>query len=116
MTPRSRALLKQVLKLSDFGLARARPEGVYDMTGNTGTKRYMAPEVFRKEKDYGTGVDVYSAAIIMWMMCTGLRPWESINADEVAIQSAGHTVGGTPMHTQYAVSGAHGEWHAAASF
>lgn len=29
----------RVLKLSDFGLARARPEGAYDMTGNTGTKR-----------------------------------------------------------------------------
>ena len=74
------------LKVTDFGMARARPEGAYDMTGNTGTKRYMAPEVYSNQKDYGTGVDVYSSGMIMWMMCTGRRPWETIPADEVADQ------------------------------
>lgn len=48
--------------------------------------RYMAPEVHSKQKDYGTGVDIYSVGMIMWMMCTGKRPWESIGANEVADQ------------------------------
>mmetsp|Transcript_43484 Transcript_43484/g.84968 ORF Transcript_43484/g.84968 Transcript_43484/m.84968 type:complete len:230 (+) Transcript_43484:573-1262(+) len=76
------------VKLADFGLARTCSEGAYDMTGLTGTKRYMAPEVYRQEKDYGPGVDVYSAAVIMWQMCTGHRPWETHEADEVARRGA----------------------------
>ena len=40
-----------VLKLFDFGLAKElkpedeKPDGRYELTGNTGSRRYMAPEV-----------------------------------------------------------------------
>mmetsp|Transcript_28595 Transcript_28595/g.70770 ORF Transcript_28595/g.70770 Transcript_28595/m.70770 type:complete len:351 (-) Transcript_28595:284-1336(-) len=76
------------LKLSDLGLARRRPHGACNMTGNTGTKRYMAPEVFRSDKTYGTPVDVYSAAMIMWQMYMGQRPYETVLAEEVASRAS----------------------------
>jgi len=56
------------LKLLDFGLSVAllEPESsageLFELTGDTGTRRYMAPEVARGER-YGVLVDVYGAAI-----------------------------------------------------
>jgi serine/threonine protein kinase len=54
---------KDTLKISDFGLAKLRPEkdtekDTFTMTGETGSYRYMAPEVFRHEV-YNETVDVY---------------------------------------------------------
>ena len=56
------------LKLLDFGLAVALKKGetesdVYELTGGTVSRRYMAPEVFREEP-YGVAVDVYSWAVV----------------------------------------------------
>ena len=50
------------LKLLDFGLAVALEKGeqatdVYELTGETGSRRYMAPEVCLSEP-YGVAVDV----------------------------------------------------------
>lgn len=43
-------LLYQVIKVADFGVARMQaPSGV--MTAETGTYRWMAPEVVQLEKD-----------------------------------------------------------------
>ena len=55
------------IKLFDFGLAVAvkregDDDGVYELTGGTGSRRYMAPEVCLRD-NYGTKVDVYSWAI-----------------------------------------------------
>lgn len=61
------------LKLFDFGLATRLDEDkrvgrhVYKLTENTGTQKYMSPEVFRG-KPYGTPADVYSFAIMLWEM------------------------------------------------
>ena len=56
------------LKLLDFGLAVALERGeqatdVYELTGETGSRRYMAPEVCLSEP-YGVAVDVYSWAVV----------------------------------------------------
>ena len=65
------------VKLVDFGLAVAldlddddkRDEAggalreAYDLTGETGSRRYMAPEV-ALGRPYGTGVDVFSWAVV----------------------------------------------------
>jgi serine/threonine protein kinase len=45
------------LKIGDFGLSRFKSESD-DMTGHTGSYRWMAPEVVRNEK-YSEKVDVY---------------------------------------------------------
>lgn len=68
------------LKLFDFGLAkRLDPEykthdGVYFLTGNTGSLRYMAPEVARGDP-YNQRVDSYSFGILFWQICSLQTPF-----------------------------------------
>ncbi|KAI5069156.1 hypothetical protein GOP47_0015457 [Adiantum capillus-veneris] len=64
------------LKVADFGLSKlleASSKNIfesYNMTGVTGSFRYMAPEVFRGEQ-YNKSVDVFSFAIIVAEMFQG---------------------------------------------
>ncbi|KAL0379527.1 UNVERIFIED_CONTAM: Integrin-linked protein kinase [Sesamum angustifolium] len=60
------------LKVTDFGLSKiAQGKDVgYKMTGGTGSYRYMAPEVYRRES-YGKSVDVFSFALIVHEMFQG---------------------------------------------
>jgi len=62
---------ENVPKLFDFGLGKVIEEkdfgelnDTYQLTGNAGSLRYMAPEV-ANEKPYGMSVDVYSLSILM---------------------------------------------------
>ncbi len=60
------------LKLFDFGLARVvtRRSVIndrYDMTGETGPMRYMAPEVV-ESLPYNEKVDVYAFGLLLWEM------------------------------------------------
>ena len=60
-----------VLKLFDFGLAKELrgderlEDGLYKMTGCTGSIRYMSPENVQG-KPYNLTTDVYSWSMIMW--------------------------------------------------
>ncbi|KAF8412255.1 hypothetical protein HHK36_000215 [Tetracentron sinense] len=61
------------LKVTDFGLskiAQERDAYGYKMTGGTGSYRYMAPEVYRRES-YGQSADVFSFALIVHEMFQG---------------------------------------------
>ena len=66
------------LKVADFGVAKkisraARQDGYH--AGNTGTYRYMAPEVICQQAGHYTEqCDIYSAAIVMWYIATVRRP------------------------------------------
>ncbi|CAI7868489.1 unnamed protein product, partial [Closterium sp. NIES-54] len=77
----------QVVKLCDFGVARMLPSrqqggqlrggpeavGGADMTAETGTYRWMAPEVM-EHRGYDQRADVFSFAITMWgLQGTGHR-------------------------------------------
>jgi len=59
------------LKIFDFGLAKElrvderTKDGLYNMTGCTGSIRYMSPENLQG-KPYNLKTDVYSWAMIMW--------------------------------------------------
>ncbi|PPR95662.1 hypothetical protein GOBAR_AA25007 [Gossypium barbadense] len=57
------------LKVGDFGLSKLikvqNCHDVYKMTGETGSYRYMAPEVFKHRK-YDKKVDVFSFAMILY--------------------------------------------------
>eukprot|EP00592_Proboscia_alata_P004354 CAMPEP_0194378660 /NCGR_PEP_ID=MMETSP0174-20130528/36769_1 /TAXON_ID=216777 /ORGANISM="Proboscia alata, Strain PI-D3" /LENGTH=366 /DNA_ID=CAMNT_0039160859 /DNA_START=107 /DNA_END=1204 /DNA_ORIENTATION=- len=63
--------VRGVLKIFDFGLAQElRPkemfeDGTYELTGFTGTIRYMPPEVAQSQR-YNSTVDVYSFSILLW--------------------------------------------------
>lgn len=41
----------RTVKIADFGVARVEASNPNDMTGETGTLGYMAPEVFRLSSD-----------------------------------------------------------------
>jgi len=77
------------LKIADFGLAKVKPRlqchDEYEMTGETGSYRYMAPEVYHHDKDYNEKVDQYSFAIIVWELLEGHRYMEGTKPVDVAI-------------------------------
>ncbi|WOL02673.1 serine/threonine-protein kinase STY8 [Canna indica] len=66
------------LKVGDFGLSKLikaqNAHDVYKMTGETGSYRYMAPEVFKHRK-YDKKVDVFSFAMILYEMLEGDPPF-----------------------------------------
>ena len=78
---------KGMIKLIDFGLCtanqrkRGHDSSTYNMTGNTGSVRYMAPEVAKNEP-YSEKVDIYSLSIITWQMITGTMPFRLMNREQ----------------------------------
>jgi serine/threonine protein kinase len=58
----------QVVKIADFGVSRLRSQGG-EMTAETGTYRWMAPEVIN-HKPYDHKADVFSFAIVLWELVT----------------------------------------------
>jgi len=81
------------LKITDFGLAKIRPnpeqreQDQFLMTGETGSYRFMAPEVFRCE-DYTETVDIYSYAMIFYNLLSGRAPWPTLNGLKAASKAA----------------------------
>lgn len=53
------------VKIADFGVARVEASNPKDMTGDTGTPGYMAPEIL-DGKPYSKKCDVYSFGICLW--------------------------------------------------
>ncbi|CAA2960855.1 serine threonine- kinase STY46 [Olea europaea subsp. europaea] len=75
------------LKVGDFGSSKLitgqNSYDVYKMTGETGSYRYMAPEVFKHQK-YDKKVDVFSFAMILYEMLEGEPPMAHYDPYEVA--------------------------------
>lgn len=78
------------VKITDFGLAKFFPgsfEEAYKMTGETGSYRFMAPEVFKHE-EYDEKVDVYSYAQIIYWVMSLVKPFEHIQDALAAVTFA----------------------------
>ncbi|KAL8518645.1 hypothetical protein ACS0TY_009842 [Phlomoides rotata] len=75
------------LKVGDFGLSKIirvqHSHDVYKLTGETGSYRYMAPEVFKHRK-YDKKVDVFSFAMILYEMLEGDSPMSNYEPYEAA--------------------------------
>ncbi|XP_050211541.1 serine/threonine-protein kinase STY46-like isoform X2 [Mercurialis annua] len=72
-----------VVKVADFGVARVQDQsGV--MTAETGTYRWMAPEVI-EHKPYDHKVDVFSFSIVLWELLTGKLPYEHLTPLQAAV-------------------------------
>ncbi|KAI3859427.1 hypothetical protein MKW92_019641 [Papaver armeniacum] len=73
----------KVVKVADFGVARVQAQsGV--MTAETGTYRWMAPEVI-EHKPYDHKADIFSFAIVLWEMLTGKLPYEYLTPLQAAV-------------------------------
>ena len=72
--------------LSDFGLARFFEEGGA-MTAETGSYRWMAPEVVRHER-YDETCDVYSFAMLLYEALTLRVPFQNHSPVETAFAVA----------------------------
>eukprot|EP00965_Chrysotila_dentata_P171534 5661057-Pleurochrysis_carterae.AAC.1 len=70
------------LKISDFGLAKFAPTEKAELTAETGSYRWMAPEVLRHER-YDKSCDVYSYAIVCWEMLTYQVPFADLGPVQV---------------------------------
>jgi serine/threonine protein kinase len=77
----------RTLKIGDFGLSKTlsvrnklpqEMSQAFNMTGETGSYRYMAPEVFRHEF-YGPAVDVYAASMIYYQLFSFQQPFAGRN-------------------------------------
>ena len=55
-------------------------DAVYTMSGETGSLRYMAPEV-ADGLPYNYTADVYSFGIILWELNSGKKPYEGLNRE-----------------------------------
>ena len=74
-------------KLLDFGLAKILPRGSSDketfkLTGNTGSIRYMAPEIGRGE-EYNQKVDVFSFGILLYEVLNMEKVWNGLQPQEI---------------------------------
>ncbi|KAJ1392104.1 Serine-threonine/tyrosine-protein kinase, catalytic domain [Sesbania bispinosa] len=73
------------VKLADFGMARE--ESLTEMmTAETGTYRWMAPELYStvtlrqgEKTHYNNKVDVYSFGIVLWELLTNRMPFEGMS-------------------------------------
>ncbi|KAL8153692.1 hypothetical protein V2J09_011452 [Rumex salicifolius] len=71
------------LKIADFGVARVEAQNPMDMTGETGTLGYMAPEVL-DGKPYNHKCDVYSFGICLWEIYCCDMPYADLSFAEVS--------------------------------
>ncbi|KAF6155662.1 hypothetical protein GIB67_007099, partial [Kingdonia uniflora] len=72
----------RTLKIADFGVARIEAQNPSDMTGETGTLGYMAPEVLNGNP-YNRKCDVYSFGICLWEVYCCDMPYPDLSFAEV---------------------------------
>ncbi|KAM1130132.1 hypothetical protein ACFX19_045520 [Malus domestica] len=85
---------QKTVKLADFGLARE--ESLTEMmTAETGTYRWMAPELYNtvtlrhgEKKHYNHKVDAYSFAIVLWELIHNKLPFEGMSNLQAAYAAA----------------------------
>ncbi|KAK7409886.1 hypothetical protein VNO78_00269 [Psophocarpus tetragonolobus] len=72
-----------VVKVADFGVARMHDQSGI-MTAETGTYRWMAPEVI-SHQPYDHKADIFSFGIVLWELLTGKLPYEHLSPLQAAV-------------------------------
>eukprot|EP00245_Coleochaete_scutata_P004704 TRINITY_DN1756_c0_g1_i1.p1 TRINITY_DN1756_c0_g1~~TRINITY_DN1756_c0_g1_i1.p1 ORF type:complete len:359 (+),score=41.08 TRINITY_DN1756_c0_g1_i1:76-1077(+) len=75
------------IQIADFGVARLQTQ--HTMTPETGTYRWMAPEVIMHQK-YDNKADVYSFGIVLWEIVTCTTPFFGLNPLQTAMAVTHH--------------------------
>lgn len=78
---------KNTLQIFDFGLAVELPHSddpnqLYNLAGNTGTARYMAPEIIHN-KPYNFKADTFSFMTLLWEILALKKPFAELSGPEV---------------------------------
>ncbi|WKY01457.1 hypothetical protein Q1695_015449 [Nippostrongylus brasiliensis] len=79
------------VKLGDFGFARyLKP----NEKANTfcGSRAYVAPEILRAIAYTGQTVDIWSAGIVLYVMVTGVMPYDDRNPQKMVERQLGHRI------------------------
>lgn len=84
--------LRGDVKLFDFGLAKELDDSMksgccsdfYELSGNTGSLRYMAPEVALSES-YNLTADVYSFGLLLWQICSLELPYDGMSRTDHSV-------------------------------
>ena len=72
-----------IIKLSDFGISKMYENNDnIQMTGNSGTLRFMAPEVYFN-KFYNHKVDVYSFGMILYYLVYNIKPFYGLSKEDL---------------------------------
>lgn len=71
-----------VVKIADFGVARIIGSG--HMTAETGTYRWMAPEVI-EHRPYDEKADVFSFGVVIWELLTCKVPYSDMTPLQAAV-------------------------------
>lgn len=56
------------LKIADFGVSHMMDDDGEEITGETGTKTFLAPELFLGKQVNGKGTDIWAAGITIYML------------------------------------------------
>jgi serine/threonine protein kinase len=73
---------KHDIQSNSFSFLQQKCEnGLYTMSGGTGSRRFMAPEVALNEP-YNLSADIYSFGILMWEILTLQKAFAYMSADE----------------------------------
>ncbi|KAG2485771.1 hypothetical protein HYH03_015484 [Edaphochlamys debaryana] len=72
-----------IVKIADFGVARVI-ETTGHMTAETGTYRWMAPEVI-EHKPYDEKADVFSFGVVLWELLTCKVPYSDMTPLQAAV-------------------------------
>jgi len=74
-------------------------DDVFTMSGETGSLRYMAPEV-ADALPYNHSADVYSYGIVLWELNAGKKPFDGLNR-EMFYERVVHGGERPPMHRKW---------------
>ena len=74
------------IKINDFGLSKIIDKEKIereDLQGVVGSVQWMAPEVIQNNCKDNTKADVYSFGIIIWEVCTRIKPYKDMSISQI---------------------------------
>ncbi|CAJ0587170.1 unnamed protein product, partial [Mesorhabditis spiculigera] len=79
------------VKLGDFGFSRVLKKGEKSDTF-CGSKVYVAPEILRARRYEGNAVDIWSSGIVLYIMVTGVMPYDERNMKKMVERQLTHKI------------------------